>query len=346
MTKSPRRILIVAMLVIMAAGGTIWLWKSYHRGKAETSLVLYGNVDIRQVQLAFNGNQRIANILVNEGDRIKKGQLLATLEKQRLEALVGSRKAKVAAQTQVVDRLESGTREEEIRKARADVEKAEAEAKVAEITAHRVRYLTKRGALSQQKEDDTIADLDAARARLKAAKEVLELAIAGPRKEDIAEAKATLRAYEQDLALALRELADADLLAPLDGVIENRLLEPGDMASPQNPAFTIAITDPLWVRAYVSETDLGKIRLGMKAEVRTDSYPAKHYEGWVGFISPTAEFTPKTVETREVRTKLVYQVRVFVHNPQGELRLGMPAVVTIPLDQRLSDEIKTESRTD
>jgi len=330
----------------MAAGGTIWLWKSYHRGKAETSLVLYGNVDIRQVQLAFNGNQRIANILVNEGDRIKKGQLLATLEKQRLEALVGSRKAKVAAQAQVVDRLEAGTREEEIRKARADVEKAEAEAKVAEITAHRVRYLTKRGALSQQKEDDTIADLDAARARLKAAKEVLELAIAGPRKEDIAEAKATLRAYEQDLALALRELADADLLAPLDGVIENRLLEPGDMASPQNPAFTIAITDPLWVRAYVSETDLGKIRLGMKAEVRTDSYPAKHYEGWVGFISPTAEFTPKTVETREVRTKLVYQVRVFVHNPQGELRLGMPAVVTIPLDQQLSDEIKTESRTD
>lgn len=333
MTKSPRRILIVATLVFLAAGGTIWLWKSYQRGKAETSLVLYGNVDIRQVQLAFNGNQRIANILVTEGDRVTKGQLLATLDKQRLEALVGSRKAKVAAQKQVVDRLEAGTRQEEIRKARADVEKAEAEAKVAEITARRVRYLTKKGALSQQKLDDTIADLDAANARLKAAKEVLELAIAGPRKEDIAEAKATLRAYEQDLALARRELADADLIAPLDGVIENRILQPGDMASPETPVFTIAITDPLWVRAYVSETDLGKIRLGMKAEVTTDSYPGKHYEGWVGFISPTAEFTPKTVETREVRTKLVYQVRVFVHNPQGELRLGMPAVVTIPLNQ-------------
>ena len=343
MTKSPRRILIVATLVFLAAGGTIWLWKSYQRGKAETSLVLYGNVDIRQVQLAFNGNQRIANILVTEGDRVTKGQLLATLDKQRLEALVGSRKAKVAAQKQVVDRLEAGTRQEEIRKARAVAEKiaeaekgkkkAEAEAKVAEITARRVRYLTKKGALSQQKLDDTIADLDAANARLKAAKEVLELAIAGPRKEDIAEAKATLRAYEQDLALARRELADADLIAPLDGVIENRILQPGDMASPETPVFTIAITDPLWVRAYVSETDLGKIRLGMKAEVTTDSYPGKHYEGWVGFISPTAEFTPKTVETREVRTKLVYQVRVFVHNPQGELRLGMPAVVTIPLNQ-------------
>jgi HlyD family secretion protein len=346
MTKSPRRILIVATLVIVAAGGTIWLWKSYHKGKAETSLVLYGNVDIRQVQLAFNGNQRIANIRVNEGDRIKKGQILATLDKQRLEALVGSRKAKVAAQKQVVERLEAGTREEEIRKARADVEKAEAEAKVAEITARRVRYLTKKGALSQQKEDNTIADLDAANARLKAAREVLELAIAGPRKEDIAEAKATLRAYEHDLALAQRELADADLLAPMDGVIENRILETGDMASPETPVFTIAITDPLWVRAYVSETDLGKIRLGMKAEVRTDSYPGKHYEGWVGFISPTAEFTPKTVETREVRTKLVYQVRVFVHNPQGELRLGMPAVVTIPLNQRLSEKRKTGSKTD
>ena len=103
------------------------------------------------------------------------------------------------------------------------------------------------------------------------------------------------------------------------------------MASPQKPVFTIALDDPVWVRAYVPETDLGKVRSGMKAEVTTDSFPGKRYPAWIGFISPTAEFTPKTVETPEVRTKLVYEVRVFVPNPQGELRLGMPAEVVVPL---------------
>ena len=121
--------------------------------------------------------------------------------------------------------------------------------------------------------------------------------------------------------------------APDNGIVEDRILEPGDMASPQKPVLTLALDDPLWVRVYVAETDLPRIRPGMKASVTTDGYPGQKYEGWVGFISPTAEFTPKSVETSEVRTKLVYQMRVFVRNPKGELRLGMPAVVTLPLDQ-------------
>ena len=107
------------------------------------------------------------------------------------------------------------------------------------------------------------------------------------------------------------------------------MLEPGDMASPQKPVFTLALTDPLWVRAYVPSPTSGKMRLGAAAQVTTDSYPGKRYRGWVGFISPTAEFTPKSVETQEVRTALVYQVRVFVCAPQDELRLGMPATVDV-----------------
>jgi len=157
--------------------------------------------------------------------------------------------------------------------------------------------------------------------------------VLGPRKEDIAAARATLQACEAQLELARRDLADADVAAPADGVVEDRILEPGDMASPQKPVLTLALDDPLWVRVYVAETDLPRIRPGMKASVTTDGFPGRRYEGWVGYISPTAEFTPKSVETREVRTKLVYQVRVFVQNPRGELRLGMPAVVTVPLDQ-------------
>ena len=115
--------------------------------------------------------------------------------------------------------------------------------------------------------------------------------------------------------------------------IRDRLLEPGDMVSPQTPVLTLALTDPVWVRAYASEVYLGRLAPGMSAEVSTDSYPDKTYPGWIGFISPTAEFTPKTVETPELRTRLVYQVRVHVCNPQDELRLGMPTTVSIPLDQ-------------
>jgi HlyD family secretion protein len=133
--------------------------------------------------------------------------------------------------------------------------------------------------------------------------------------------------------LAREVLKDTELYAPTDGIIRNRILELGDMATPQTPVFTLALTNPVWVRAYAPETALGKLAPGMSADVSTDSYPDKTYRGWIGFISPTAEFTPKNVETPELRTRLVYQVRIYVCNPQDELRLGMPATVSIPLDQ-------------
>jgi membrane fusion protein YbhG len=324
---------VLALLIIAAIGVSIWFWHGREEAASRNLLLLYGNVDIRQVQLAFNNSERIAKILVQEGDQVNTGQLLAELDTRRLEAGFKSREAQVAAQREVVARLEAGNRPEEIRKAKADMEAAKADLENAQLTYDRVSKLVGQYVDSQQSADDARAALDVTKARLDSNTEAYNLMVLGPRKEDIAAAKATLRANEADLALATRELADARLYAPTNGIIQNRLLEPGDMASPQKPAFTLALDDPLWVRAYVPEADLGKIRLGIKAEVTTDSFPGKKYDGWVGFISPSAEFTPKTVETTEVRTRLVYQVRVFVRNPQGELRLGMPAVATIPLSQ-------------
>ncbi len=326
------RVVILVLLVGGLAAG-IWFWRHREQGATEDRLVLFGNVDIREVQLAFNGNERIAGLLVEEGDRVKTGQLLARLDTQRLEPKASSREAQVRSQREVVARLEAGNRPEEIRKAKADLEAAKADLVNAELTYKRIIKLTTQGVDTPQREDDARAALDVAKAREAAASETYDLMVLGPRKEDIAAAKATLQAYEADLALARQELADAQLYAPTNGVIRNRLLETGDMASPQKPVFTLALDDPVWVRAYVPETDLGKIRTGMKAEVTTDSFPGKRYPAWVGFVSPTAEFTPKSVETPEVRTKLVYEVRAFAPNPQGELRLGMPAVVTVPLDQ-------------
>jgi HlyD family secretion protein len=327
-----KAILPLLALVVACAVAAAWWYQRNEQVPANT-LLLHGNVDIRQVELAFNGSERIAQVLVREGDRVKKDQLLAVLDTERLTHAVAQAQAQAAAQQQVVARLVAGSRPQEIRKTRADVEAARVDLRNARATQERDQELAARRFISQQQADNSRAAADAAAARLSAAQETLRLVEAGSRREDIAAAKSTLAAYEAALALAQRNLSDAGLRAPADGVVENRILEPGDMASPQKAVLTLALTDPRWVRAYVSETDLGKIRTGARAEITTDSFPDKRYRGWIGFISPTAEFTPKSVETRDVRTALVYQVRVFACAPADELRLGMPATVTVRLDQ-------------
>lgn len=329
---------LVALLILSGIAVGFWWWQSNQDSQTKDMLILHGNVDIREVQLAFNGKDRITALLVEEGDRVSKGQLLATLDSRRLKQAVESAEARVASQAAVVSRMVAGTRPEDIRKARSEMEAAKVEFRDLEKNARRIEFLATKELVTNQERDDARARADAAQARWKAASETFELAIAGPRKEDIASAKATLDADKAELALARRELGDASLYAPSDGIIESRLLEPGDMASPDRPVFTLALSDPIWIRAYISEPDLGKIHLGMKVNAQTDSFPDKSYEGWIGFISPKAEFTPKSVETREVRTSLVYQVRVFVCNPQDELRLGMPAIVMVPLNQSLPAE--------
>jgi HlyD family secretion protein len=328
---------ILVLVILGAIGGGIWFWQSKRETVSDNALLLYGNVDIRQVELAFNDSERIADLLVEEGDHIKKGQLLAKLETERFELAVARDEAQVNTQQQIVARLEAGTRAEEISKARADVAVAEAALDDAKKTYRRISILVPQQAASVQQLDDARSAENSAIARLNAVKALLDLALAGPRTEDIAAAKATLKRYEAQLGLARRDLKNAFLYAPGTGIIQDRILEVGDMASPGKAVFTIALADPLWVRAYVPEPELGKIREGMKAEVATDSFPGKRYDGWIGFISPTAEFTPKPVETPELRSRLVYQVRVFVKNPQGELRLGMPATVRIRLDQNLPE---------
>ncbi len=330
-----KRKIIIPLLVIavLGAAGVFFWQRTHHHEAPATALTLYGNVDIRQVQLAFNGSDRIDRMLVREGEAVHQGQLLATLDAARLRDNVALLEAQLAAQQQVVARLKAGNRPEEIRKARADAEAARIDAQNAEKTYRRIEDLVARKFVSRQQADDAKAAADAAQARFEAAQATRRLEELGPRAEDVAAAQATLKANEAALAIARKQLADASLYAPADGVIQDRILEPGDMASPQLSVYTLALTDPIWVRAYVQGPDMGKIHNGMRAEVTTDSYPGKRYRAWLGYISPSAEFTPKSVETTEVRSNLVYQVRVFVCNSQNELRLGMPATVNIALDQ-------------
>lgn len=322
---------MVLVLAGVAAAGSTWWFTG--RGEPTRDLMLYGNVDLRQVALAFNNSERIAAVLVQEGDRVQRGQVLARLDGSRLEPQVAQAEARVAARRHVVERLHNGSRPEEIAQARANVASAKADALNAHGQYERLETLAHNSAgrgVSQQDLDNAKAALDVAEAKLAVNQKVLDLAIVGARKEDIGQAEAELRADEAQLAFLRQELADVQLVAPVDAVVRTRLMEPGEMASPQRPVFSLAITDPKWVRAYVAEPDLGKLRTGMTASVAVDSFPDRRFEGWVGFISPVAEFTPKTVQTEELRTSLVYEVRVFVKDPSDQLHLGSPTTVHLP----------------
>jgi len=317
---------VPALLLIAGIAGVLIF---RHEQELSKRLTFYGNVDIRQIQTAFYSTGRIQQMLAREGDAVTNGQLIAELDATRYEAAAAKAEAQVAMQQQVVARMLAGSRPEEIVQAQARAREAEAALTDALQKQVRAQALAKEEYVSQQQLDDARTAVDTKRANLEAVRQSAELAVLGPRKEDIAAAQAQLSVYEAALKLAKQELADSKLYAPADGIIQNRILEPGDMASPQSPVYTLALNNPVWVRAYVPEPDLGKISAGLRAEVRTDSFPGKVYEGWVGYISPSSEFTPKQVETTDLRTRLVYQVRIYVKNPQNELRLGMPATVKI-----------------
>ena len=172
-----------------------------------------------------------------------------------------------------------------------------------------------------------------AEADVKYAHESQRLAEIGPRNEDIDAARALLAQESASIIQIERKLADSNLVAPNDGFILTRSREIGAIVQAGETVFTLTLASPVWVRTYVNERDLGLVRPGMPASVTNDTAPDRPYSAHVGFISPTAEFTPKTVETREIRTNLVYRLRVVVDNPDGGLRQGMPVTVKTRLPQ-------------
>ncbi len=330
---------LLLLLIVIFSG--LFFYGKMDNNIAADKIVLYGNVDIREVKLNFNGNERIKNILVQEGDTVKKGQTLASLNSELLQAKSAQAKAMLEAQKQVLAALVTGTRQEDIDKAKADLEATEAKQISAQSSAYRINKLAEKNLASKDEAEHTNSVAEAYKADVKAHEAALRLAIAGPRKEDIAQARAILQARQAEYILAQQNLKNAILYAPNNGIIRNRILEEGDMVSPQTPVMTLALNHPVWVRAYLSETQLGQVKPGMAATVHTDSYPDKSYSAWVGYISPTAEFTPKNIETPELRTHLVYQLRVYTCNQDNELRLGMPATVKIDTKQITLKEHKT-----
>lgn len=324
-----KRLLAFAIvLAIVLAGTAVWFeWQPRQR---TTALTLYGNVDIREVELGFRVAGRLLEMHVDEGDAVEAGQRLATLDAKPYREALAVAEARVAQAQANLAKLESGTRPQEIERSRAQVREAEAAYANALSDFERQSGLFESGASSRKAADAARALRDATAAKLAAAREALALAEEGFRLEDIAAARADVAAATAQRDQAHTQLDDTELRAPSAGTVLARVREPGSMLMQGAAVYSLSLLDPVYVRAYVGEPDLGRLAPGSAVTISTDSSD-RIYEGQVGFISPRAEFTPKTVQTTDLRTDLVYRLRIVVEGSGDGLRQGMPVTVNVPL---------------
>lgn len=264
--------LAIILLLLIILYFLYSLYRDHHR-----QLVLYGNVDIRDVNLGFRVTGRLMGLKVDEGDSVQPGELIG--------------------------RLDPAPYQREVQAAQATLSQKKALLAYADTVYAREKRLAGTGASSVDRYENALKSLNAA--------------------------KADLEKAAADLAQSELRLQDTNLYAPSAGMILTRAAEPGTMLSAGQTVVTETLINPIWVRAYVSEKDLGRAKPGTKVEVYSDSFPQKAFEGQIGFVSPTAEFTPKTVETPDLRTELVYRLRIVMHDPNHELRQGMPVTVKI-----------------
>jgi HlyD family secretion protein len=319
-----RRVFLLVFLGAAAIGGYLWF---FLHPAPNGALVLQGNVEVRQVNLGFKVAGRIEKLDVDEGDVVRAGQTLASLEKVYFDDALAQTRAQRDQMAANYAKLKAGNRPEEIAEARALVAEREATLTNARIILKRAQALLNTPAGSQKAVDDGQAAERQADAQLNSAREALRLQEAGFRKEDIDLGKAQLGEREAAVLVAERNLTDADLIAPSKGTVLSRVREVGAIVAAGETVYVLSLTTPVWVRTYVSEPDLGRIHPGMEVQVKTDTPGAKTYLGRIGFISTAAEFTPKTVETTELRTSLVYRLRIVVDDDTGFLRQGMPVTV-------------------
>jgi HlyD family secretion protein len=320
-----RGIVAVIGLAALAAVG----WAAIQRLSPGAAVdVLYGNVEIRQVDLSFEAEGKAIALPLHEGDRVMRGMTAGELDPTTYQSAVNLAEARRDAAKASLDVLLAGTRPEQIDQARANYALALAALANAEASFARQKDLAARAVSSQQQLDDARMALDSARARVAQTKAAMDEAVNGPRAEDIAAARANLRAAQAMLDLALTQLAHTRLTVPSDGTVMTRVVEPGTIVLPGAAVYSVAIDDEVWVRAFAPEPLLARLAPGAAVTVTTDG--GGSYPGRVGYVSPAAEFTPKTVETPELRTQLVYRLRIRVENPDSGVRQGMPVTIHLP----------------
>lgn len=324
-----KRILPIIALVALIVAAVVTRGFGLIGGDGGDGLKLYGNVDVREVDMAFRVPGRIKAIAVEEGAKVQAGQLLAELETASLDSRIGEADAQVARTRAELAKARNGSRAQDVGQARARVAAAEAAATEAERDYARRQPLVEPGAISRDVWDSTIAARDQARAQLAEARQALSLLESGSRSEDIAAAAAQLQAAQAARRSVGTDLGDTRLVAATDGTVVTRAREPGAIVQGGETVLTLSIDRPMRVRAYVAEGDLSRISPGMVVNVSADGNP-KVYKGTIGYISPRSEFTPKSVETEDLRTDLVYRLRIVVSDPDEALRQGQPVTVSVP----------------
>lgn len=296
---------------------------------AVEGITLSGTVEARETALAFQVTGRIERLLVDEGQKVTAGEEVALLVDNDYALALQKARAEVAAAEASLAVLEAGTRSQELKVAEAALEKARAERRYAEEEVGRLTTLLQKKLTSQDQLDQAQLKYEITVTAVHQAQQSLQLLREGPRQEEIARARAELEARRTAVQTAERQLGYTRLVSPISGTVSLRQAEAGEVVGAGQPVFKVAELPRPWVRAYLNEGDLARVRLGQPAQVTVDGLPGKTFTGTLTFISPKAEFTPKSVETRELRVDLVYRVKVELEDPEGILKLGMPADVKL-----------------
>jgi HlyD family secretion protein len=328
MNKKKLLIFVPLVLVLAVLGYKYYLSRSY---KDPNAIRVSGNIEVTDVEVSFKIPGHVEERLIDEGQTVRAGQLVARLDTSELAQEVAVRKTEVQTAQAELAELEAGSRPEEIAQAEAVVRRTKADTDRLEADFLRQKDLHEQKAISAQKFDQARTEYEVAKARWQEASEQLTLMRKGPRQEKIDQARSRVQQAKEQLKLAETRLGYGTLMSPISGVVLSKNVESGEYIVAGTPVVTVGDLENTWVRAYIDETDLGRVKVGQGAKVTTDTYPGKVYEGRINFISSEAEFTPKQVQTEKERVKLVYRVKVAITNPKMELKPGMPADATILL---------------
>ena len=329
MKKRFKVLVPILILLVLAAG----VYSVYFKKQIDPNVIkVSGNIEATTVGTGFKIAGHVAKRLVDEGASIKKGQIIAKLETADLELDVANADAQLAAAQAALAQLTNGSRIQDVSVAQAGLRSAEADKQNAVVEYRRMQQLFSQGAISAQERDRSQTMYETAAARSDQAVQQLSLVVEGPRQEEIALAAAKVEQSKQLLKLAQTRLGYAQITAPIDGFVLSKNIEEGEYVSPGTAVVTIGDLEQVWLKAYIAENELGKVKLGQKVSVTTDTYPNKIYNGHISFIASEAEFTPKNIQTTEERVKLVYRIKISIDNAAHELKPGMPADALIRLN--------------
>ncbi len=320
-------VILIALVVIGAVVYTVWVRKP----APAKEMRLSGNIEAHESLLSFKVPGRIVELPVDEGQALKTGDLIASLDTDDYRQQVAIDEAAINVRESQLDLSLAGSRQQDIKAAHQAVLDAQADLEQKKKDLTRYESLYKLDEVTGQVRDQAQTNVERAQAVYERQQQIYNELVEGTRKEQIAIDRANVRQAHRNLGMSRIRLSYTKLEAPFDGVILVRQAELGELASAGTPVITLADLDHIWLRVYLPETQLGRMKLGQEVNVRSDTFPNKNYRGRVSFISPEAEFTPKSVQTDQERVTLVYRMKVDVENPNHELKPGMPADVYIPL---------------